>query len=94
MHIIECQNEEAPLFFIALASLNPKAPLLQLSPSLAMCFCPSAQSLQVSTWAPSLRGPWAPLDPLLSYNVVLLGSDFIHKVSYVPLPHFFIYKQL
>lgn len=85
MHIIKCQNEEALLSFIALASLNPKAHLLQRSPSLAMCSSPSAWSLQVSAWAPSLRGPLAPLAPLLSHNVVLLGSDFILKVSYVPL---------
>ena len=47
-----------------------------------------------------LHGPllyvvlWPPLAHLLSYNIVLLGSVFIHEVSMSPSPHLFIYKQL
>ena len=92
MHIIECQNEEAPLSFIALASLKtlrptssnvasllPRAPLHLRSPSK----CLSGPLLYVVLWPPP--------DSPLSYNVVLLGSDFILKVSYVPLSSPFLF---
>lgn len=64
MFIIEWQNEGSPLSFITLASPNPKAHLLQRNPLLPRVPFPSVQSLQVSVWAPSLRGPLAPLAPL------------------------------
>lgn len=91
MHITECQNEKAPLSFVAFASLNPKAHLLQRSLSLATCFFPIAQSLQVSTWAPFMCPPFGPLGSPLSHNVVLQGSDFYFKSESCPLSPTFLF---
>src|ERR1700728_1142583 len=85
MLIIECQNEEAPLSFIALASLNPKAHLLQrnfLLPRVPFSICivpPSVCVGPISTWS------FGPLGSPLSHKVVLLGSDFYSKSELCPL---------
>jgi len=85
MHIIECQNEEASLSFIALAFRNPKAHLLQRSFPLATCFSPSVQSLHVFTWVPPLCGSLAHLGSPFKLQRCATRECLYSWSEYVPL---------